>query len=113
MIPRHFKPVLACMSPTTRVSEKFGARAREGWGPSSTVLLRLQLPTERKGTPGASAPEAASYSSHVAARLPHKMPCSVSGIVSHLLRFTCKTKNCESGRCWVRTSNLCRVKAAP
>ena len=27
-------------------------------------------------------------------------------------RFTCKTKHRESGRCWARTSDLCRVKAA-
>ena len=27
-------------------------------------------------------------------------------------RFTCKTQLFQSGRCWVRTSDLCRVKAA-
>ena len=47
------------------------------------------------------------YSSRVAAQ----WLCRVSETFSCLLRFTCKTWYLESGRCWVRTSDLCRVKA--
>jgi hypothetical protein len=34
------------------------------------------------------------------------------GVLALAQRFTCKTPLFMSGRCWDRTSDLCRVKAA-
>jgi hypothetical protein len=33
-------------------------------------------------------------------------------VLADVSHFSCKTQHFLSGRCWVRTSDLCRVKAA-